>query len=89
MLLKIYPKSDNVAVYEHEDAEDPDIFTSKMQKWERGISFIVYVEGWGIATITVFNIEDIPADYGATLSYSEMESDPFVLFFWGSCKVIE
>ncbi len=93
--IKIDPKSNNATTYRYnEGAEDPyneDTynFASKMQKWERGISFIVYVEGWFIETITVFNIEDIPSDYGATLSISEINSDPAVMYFWGSCKVVE
>ena len=62
LLFKIDPKSNNATTYYSEGAEDPAIFASKMQRWERGISFIVYVEGWVIATITVFNIEDIPSD---------------------------
>ena len=94
LLFKIDPKSNNATIYyfedEDEDVEDPYIFASKMQRWEEGISFfIVYEERWAIATINVFNTEDILSDYGATYSISKMESDPAVIIGWGSCKVIE
>ena len=98
LLFKIDPKSNNATIYyfedededEDEDVEDPYIFTSKVQRWEEGISFfIVYEERWAIATINVFNTEDILSDYGATYSISKMESDPAVIIGWGSCKVIE
>ena len=93
LLINISPRSDETTIYYYEmpveDQDTPTTFTSKVQRRDYGIYFIVDVEKWGIATITVLNIDDIVSDYAGVLSVIGALWDLETRIMLGSCKVIE